>query len=187
MSLIVAISGSPSTPSRSGALANHVADDLRNRGFELASITVRDLPAGELLTGRTSDPTIAAAIALVERADALVIATPIYKASYTGVLKAFLDLLPQLAFTGKVVLPLVTGGTIAHVLALDYALRPVLVSLGAQHIVNGLFVLDKALAVSERGLALDADVEKRLAGIVDDFAGSVLRRATATGVLRTTP
>jgi FMN reductase len=108
-----------------------------------------------------------------------VIATPIYKAAYTGVLKAFLDLLPQLALTGKVVLPLATGGTIAHVLAIDYARRPVLVSLGAQHIVNGLFVLDKTLAISDRGLALDADVEQRLAAILDDFTASIQRRLVA--------
>jgi FMN reductase len=176
MSLIAVISGSPSVPSRSAALAGHVADNLRGRGFELAAIQVRELPAAELLHGRVADPAVAAAIALVERADALVIATPIYKASYTGVLKVFLDLLPQFAFAGKVVLPLVTGGTIAHVLALDYALRPVLVSLGAQHVVNGLFVLDKAIALSERGVAIDADVEARLAAIIDDFAASVARR-----------
>jgi len=187
MTLIVAISGSPSSPSRSTALARHVAGDLRARGFELASIEVRDLPAGELLTGQTTDPAIAAAIALVERADALVIATPIYKASYTGILKAFLDVLPQFAFTGKVVLPLATGGTIAHVLALDYALRPVLVSLGAQHIVNGLFVLDKTLTITDRSLALDADVEQRLAVIVDDFSASVIRRVGATDAVRLAP
>jgi FMN reductase len=182
MALVLTISGSPSTPSRSAALANHVAGDLRARGFELASINVRDLPAAALITGQITDPAIAEAIALVERADALVVATPIYKASYTGVLKAFLDLLPQLALTGKVVLPLATGGTIAHVLAIDYALRPVLASLGAQHIVNGLFVLDKLLAMSERGLAIDTDVELRLAGILDDFAGSILRRTAAPAV-----
>jgi FMN reductase len=186
MSLIVAISGSPSIPSRSAALAHHVGGSLEARGFELASIQVRELPAGELLTGRTSDPAIAAAIALVERADALVVATPIYKASYTGVLKAFLDLLPQFAFAGKVVLPLATGGTIAHVLALDYALRPVLVALGAQHIVNGLFVLDKTLAISERGAVLDADVELRLGAIIDDFVASVTRRG-AVDVARRAP
>jgi FMN reductase len=179
MSLIVVISGSPSVPSRSAALAGHVAEDLRGRGFELAAIQVRELPATELVHGKTGSPEITAAIALIERADALVIATPIYKASYTGVLKIFLDVLPQFAFAGKVVLPLVTGGTIAHVLALDYALRPVLVSLGAQHVVNGLFVLDKAIAVSERGVAIDADVEQRLSGIIDDFAASVARRGLA--------
>src|SRR5918912_82296 len=47
------------------------------------------------------------------------------KAAYTGLLKAFLDLLPQYALGGKTVLPLVTGGTPAHVLTVDYALRPV--------------------------------------------------------------
>lgn len=186
MTLIVAISGSPSTPSRSAALAQHVAADLRARGFELASISVRELPAEELLNGRTTHPDVAAAIALIDRADAILVATPIYKAAYTGVLKSFLDILPQFAFAGKVVLPLATGGTIAHVLALDYALRPVLASLGAQHIVNGLFVLDKTIAVSERGLALDADVEKRLAGVVDDFAASISRRGTGEA-LRTVP
>jgi FMN reductase len=180
MALVLTISGSPSTPSRSAALANHVAGNLVARGFELAAINVRDLPAAELLTGRTSDPVIAAAIALVERADAVVITTPIYKAAYTGVLKVFLDLLPQLVLTGKVVLPLATGGTIAHVLAIDYALRPVLVSLGAQHIVNGLFILDKMLAMSDRGLVIEPDVEQRLAGILDDFAASILRRTAAS-------
>src|SRR5262249_62273695 len=115
----------------------------------------------------------------IERADAVVVAPPIYKAAYSGALKAFLDLLPQFALAGKVVLPLATGGTLAHVLALDYGLRPVLVALGAQHIVNGLFILDKTLTVSEHGLVLDADVAPRLAAIVDDFAASIERRAIA--------
>lgn len=177
MPSIVTLTGSPSSPSRSAALASHVATQLRSRGFELESINVRDLPAGELLAGRTNDPAIAAAIRTVERAHALVITTPVYKASYTGVLKAFLDVLPQFALADKVVLPLATGGSLAHVLALDYALRPVLVALGAQHVVNGLFIHDKTLAVSERGLAFDADVEQRLAAIVEDFAASVQRRS----------
>jgi FMN reductase len=177
MTSVVTLTGSPSQSSRSAALALHVANQLGARGFELESINVRDLPADALLGGRASDPAIAAAIRQVEHADAVVVSTPIYKASYTGVLKSFLDVLPQFALSGKVVLPLATGGTIAHVLALDYALRPVLAALGAQHIVNGLFILDKLLTVSERGVTLDADIEQRLAAVVDDFVASVLRRA----------
>jgi FMN reductase len=112
---------------------------------------------------------------LVALAEALVIATPIYKASYTGVLKTFLDLLPQLALAGKTVLPLATGGTIAHVLAIDYGLRPVLASLGAAHIVNGLFVLDKLLENEGTGLVIEAEIGQRLDAVVDDFARSVER------------
>lgn len=179
MTAIVTITGSPSQPSRSAALASHVAARLITRGFDVEAINVRELPASELFAGRTEDPTIATAIRRVERADAVVVTTPIYKASYTGVLKSFLDVLPQFALSGKVVLPLATGGTIAHVLALDYALRPVLAALGAQHVVNGLFLLDKTLAVSERGLTIDGDVEQRLTAIIDDFIASVERRGTA--------
>lgn len=177
MPSIITITGSPSLPSRSAALAHHVANQLRARGFELSSINVRELPAEELLGGRADHAALAAAIQRLAAADAAVITTPIYKASYTGVLKAFLDVLPQFALAGKVVLPLATGGTLAHVLALDYALRPVLVALGAQHIVNGLFLLDKTLTLTDDGVRLEPDVEQRLAAIVDDFAGSVQRRA----------
>src|SRR5215468_2278803 len=158
MTTIVTISGSPSVPSRSAALALHVASLLRARNLEVVSLDVRDLPAAELLGARTSEPAIASAVHQVQRADGVVVVTPIYKAAYSGALKVFLDLLPQFALAGKVVLPLATGGTLAHVLALDYALRPVLVALGAQHIVNGLFVLDKTLTISEGVLALDAEI-----------------------------
>ena len=63
-----------------------------------------------------------------------------YQAAYSGLLKVFLDLLPQFAFRGKAVLPIVTGGSPAHVLAVDYALRPVLANLGAAHVGQGWFV-----------------------------------------------
>ncbi len=175
MSLIVTISGSPSATSRTSALALHVGAQLAGRGFEVRSIAVRDLDPEALLHARVDAPAIRDALALVALADAVVIATPVYKAAYTGVLKAFLDLLPQFGLAGKTVLPLATGGTIAHVLAIDYGLRPVLASLGALHIVNGLFVLDKLLESSDTGLKIEADIGKRLDGVVDEFALSVER------------
>jgi FMN reductase len=111
----------------------------------------------------------------------VIVSTPVYKASYTGVLKAFLDLLPQFGLNGKVVLPLVTGGTVSHVLAIDYALRPVLHALGAQHVVSGLFILDKLLELRPDGtLTVAPEISGRLAGVLDDFAGSLSRRAGAS-------
>ncbi|MGA5194026.1 NAD(P)H-dependent oxidoreductase [Streptomyces exfoliatus] len=76
-----------------------------------------------------------------ERAGKLV-PRQIYKAAYSGLLKTFLDLLPQHAFAGKPVLPLATGGSPAHVLAPEYALRPILTAFGAQ-VCQGRFVLDR--------------------------------------------
>jgi FMN reductase len=176
VALIATIAGSPSHPSRSALLAGHVGVLLRAAGFTVESINVRDLPAEDVLHGRPESPRLGAALGLIERARGIVICTPVYKAAYSGVLKSFLDLLPQFGLAGKVILPLATGGTLAHVLVIDYALRPVLSSLGAQHIVTGLFLLDKLCERTDAGtLVLDPDLAKRLDGVVDDFAGSVRR------------
>jgi FMN reductase len=174
MSLIVNIVGSPSPDSRTLALTDSVAVTLAAKGFDLETINVRDLPAEDLLWARLDSPAMARALALVERARGVVVATPVYKAAYTGVLKSFLDLLPQFGLRGKIVLPLATGGTIAHVLALDYALRPVLSSLGAMHVVGGLFILDKLLQRRPGGgLDIDPEIAGRLDTVVNDFVASL--------------
>ena len=71
-------------------------------------------------------------------------------------------------------LPLATGGTTAHVLAIDYALRPVLNSMGAAHIVQGWFTLDKDITVREDGtLALAPAVVEALTPVVDQFSAAL--------------
>jgi FMN reductase len=178
MSLIVTITGSPSAGSRTAKLTEQVAVSLRAQGFEVEGINVRALPPADLLHAQTESGPLAHAIGLVERARGVVISSPVYKASYSGVLKAFLDLLPQFGLGGKVVLPLMTGGTVAHVLALDYALRPVLLALGAHHVVAGLFLLDKSIVQrADGGIEVEPDVQKRLDGVLNDFTASVRRHA----------
>jgi FMN reductase len=180
MSLIVTITGSPSIGSRTAQLTDQVGATLAAQGFEVQAINARELPPEDLIGGRGDSPALRAPLALIERARGVVISTPIYKAAYTGVLKAFLDLLPQFGLAGKVVLPLATGGTPAHVLAIDYALRPVLLALGAQHVVAGLFVLDRLIERQPGGgVTLDAEIKGRLDGVVADFAASVRRREAA--------
>jgi len=181
MSLIVTITGSASASSRTGKLTAAVGATLAADGFEVRAIDVRALPAEDLLHARFEAPAIRDALAVVERAVGVVVSTPIYKASYSGILKAFLDLLPQFGLAGKVVLPLATGGTLAHVLAIDYALRPVLMSLGAPQVVEGLLVIDKTLEIDDAGVPrLPPEVRTRLDTVVGQFAGAVRARAAAT-------
>lgn len=67
-------------------------------------------------------------------------------------------------------LPLATGGSPAHVLALDYALCPVLAALGAQ-VCQGRFVLDRHIPAAPDGaMTLAHDDERQLADINDQFA-----------------
>src|SRR4051794_30056803 len=117
---ILAISGSPANPSRTGMLIPFIAPQLQKAGFEVDTLILRTLPADELLSGRMDSPHLKEPLAQLERADGVLICSPVYKAGYTGLLKAFIDACPQYGLVGKVVLPIATGGSLAHVLAIDY-------------------------------------------------------------------
>ena len=148
---LVAISGSPSARSRSAWLLQLAQTRLEARLRQATTIAVRDLPAQALLAGDTQQPAIDTALRALQRADVVLVATPIYKAAYSGLLKSFLDLLPSDALRGKSVLPLATGGSAAHMLALEYALKPVLSALGARDILDGVFATDAQLPAHEAG------------------------------------
>ncbi|GAA2433760.1 NADPH-dependent FMN reductase [Streptomyces macrosporus] len=180
MNPILALSGSPSRVSRTALLVEHAIARLSATGYDAEHLAIRDLPAEDLLAGRTDTPELRAAVDRVTAADGLIVATPVYKASYSGLLKSFLDLLPQSALSGKTVLPLVTGGSLAHVLAIDYALRPVLAALDARHVVNGCFLLDGSIERRPDGTArLAAEAELRLFDVVDAFVDSLPLSTTA--------
>lgn len=166
---ILLLGGSPAIPSSSSRLLLHIGDKLALHGHTPQRLHVRDLPAQALLHADTEDAAIKRAIEAVASAQAIVIATPVYKASYSGVLKAFLDLLPQDGLAGKVVLPIATGGTQSHMLALDYALRPVLHALAARQVLTSIFATSQQLVWHEdEGLALAPPIASRVAAGVDE-------------------
>ncbi|MEV6211966.1 NADPH-dependent FMN reductase [Kitasatospora sp. NPDC051914] len=176
MATVLSVSGSPSRTSRTTRLLRHVDARLAAHGHDVVPFEARALPAEALLSADTSHPEIARAIELFAEADGIVIGTPVYKAAYSGLLKTLLDLLPQYALRGKAVLPLATGGSTAHVLAVDYALRPVLSSMGAAHITQGWFVLDRHVSVREDGTTeIERETDVLLGPVVDTFASALVR------------
>lgn len=176
MAIVLSVSGSPSAASRTARLLRHLDARLTVQGHEVIGLDVRTLPAEPLLGADFAHPAIAGTAKLFEQADGVVIGTPIYKAAYSGLLKALLDLLPQYALAGKIVLPLATGGSIAHVLALDYALRPVLSSMGAAHVVQGWFTLDKHLTTRADGtLVIEPGTQETLDQVIDTFSAALTR------------
>jgi len=173
---VLLIAGSPSAPSRSAVLLDAVAARLAQRDVRVGRIAIRELAAHALLLGEASHPALQHAAEQVRRADAIVIATPVYKAAYSGVLKLFLDLLPQSALRGKTVLPLATGGSPHHMLALDYALRPVLQSLAARHILPGVYATDGQVTLQPEGAwQLQSELAQRLDDAVDTLAHEGLK------------
>lgn len=178
---ILLLAGSPSASSRSTRLLHHVGNKLAALGYRYAKLDVRDLPGHALVCADFSDQAIQAALAQVATATAIVVATPVYQAAYSGVLKIFLDLLPQDGLSGKVVLPLATGGSQSHMLALDYALRPVLSSLASKHVLPSIYATQTQVTWSEQdGLVLDDSIAIRVQDGVEQLSRSLLALSPVT-------
>ena len=176
--LVVTLGGSPSQRSRSGVLLDKTRQWLQQQGVEVVSYQIRDFPAEDLLYARFDSPKVIDLLQQVANADGLVIATPVYKASFSGALKTVLDLLPERALAHKVVLPIATGGSIAHMLAVDYALKPVLSALKAQELLHGIFAEDSQIAYGEGSAQaqLVPILEQRLNEALETFYAAMARR-----------
>jgi len=138
----VGLSASPGgARSKSTRLLAHALARLEASGHATSTVALSDLAADALL-GRAVDAALERAQAAVQSADVLVVATPVYRATYSGLLKVFLDLLPNGALAGAVVVPVVTGGGLAHLLAIDHGVRPLVASLGAVVVSAGVYGTD---------------------------------------------
>jgi FMN reductase len=116
--------------------------DAHRRRYRSLPLASAKFAPEDLLYARFDNPALQTLNEQLAGADGLIIATPVYKASFSGALKTLLDLLPERALEGKIVLPLATGGNHAHMLAVDYASKPVLNALKAQEILHGVFADD---------------------------------------------
>jgi FMN reductase len=92
-----------------------------------------------------SSEEVRAAQSAVAACPLAVIASPTYKASYTGLLKAFLDWFSTTGLSGVTVIPVMVGAGAHHALAVEVHLRPVLVEIGATLPTRGLYVLESEL------------------------------------------
>jgi len=174
MSTILLISGSPSLTSKSAGLLKLAALRLAEEQIETTLVSVRDFPAEDLVFGKYDSPAFETFKKQVEAARALVISTPVYKAAYTGALKSLLDILPQTAFRGKVVLPIATGGSPSHLLAIDYSIKPLFSALGATEQFQGVYVVDKEVGLGGDGLPiLSGELQERFHAAVDALAAQI--------------
>ncbi len=130
--------GNPKPKSRTYDAALHVATELSGAEPEVI-IDVVELGAGLLGWG---DPAVGAAVEAVKSVDLLVVASPTFKASYTGLLKLFLDQFAGDSLAGVVALPVMLGAGPAHALAPELLLKPVLSELGASTPTKALYLID---------------------------------------------
>lgn len=143
---IVAVSGGLQRPSKAAALAEHlmdlIADEVlcEQRLVELGQLAPQ--LAGAVWRSQLPE-TVERELAAVEQADIVVVATPVYRGSYTGLFKHFFDFIDQDALIDKPVLLAATGGSERHALMIDHQLRPLFSFFQARTLPLGVYATDK--------------------------------------------
>lgn len=133
---VAVVVGNPKPRSRTYQAAHLVAERLAGRPADL-SVDLADLGAALL---DWSDSGVSELVAAIAGTDLTVFASPTYKASYTGLLKLFIDRIGGGALAGVTAVPLMLGGHWQHALAPELLLKPVLVEVGATCPTRGLFL-----------------------------------------------
>ncbi|NBE96289.1 NAD(P)H-dependent oxidoreductase [Nonomuraea sp. KC401] len=142
---VVALVGNPRSGSRTLTVAVEAAETLARQIGHDAAIEVDLSGLGPHLLSPSPSLDVEVALELVTEADVIVVASPTYKGTYTGLLKSFLDRLPYQALAGTVALPLLVMGDARHALAVEVHLRPLLVELGAVVPTPGLALVEADL------------------------------------------
>jgi FMN reductase len=142
---LVAVSGGLQRPSKSAALAEHLLELIAD-AFPCEQRLVELGPLAPQFAGavwRSQLPeTVERELAAIERADVLVVATPVYRGSYTGLFKHFFDFIDQDALIDKPVLLAATGGSERHALVIDHQLRPLFSFFQARTLPLGVYATD---------------------------------------------
>ncbi|MGW5634251.1 FMN reductase [Streptomyces sp. NPDC003832] len=139
---LVVVSAGLSVPSSTRLLGDRLAAAVRGRtSAEVEVVELRDLAVeiAHNFTNGFAGRKLAAAQAAVTEADGLIVVTPVFSASYSGLFKSFFDVLEQDALAGKPVLLAATGGTARHSLVLEHALRPLFAYLHAVAVPTGVY------------------------------------------------
>lgn len=146
---IVAVSGGLQRPSRAATLAEHLLGLIgENMRSEQQLIELGELApqlAGALWRSQLPE-VVERQLAAVERADVLVVSTPVYRGSYTGLFKHFFDFIDQDALVDTPILLAATGGSDRHALVIDHQLRPLFSFFQARTLPLGVYATDRDFA-----------------------------------------
>lgn len=173
---ITVISAGLSSPSSTRILADQLATAadvaLRARGdaAEITTVELRELAhplADHLVTGFPTGK-LAEAIEVVRTADALIVVTPVFSASYSGLFKTFFDVIEPNLLRGKPVLLGATAGTARHSLVLEHALRPLFSYLKAITVPTAVFA-----ATEDFGGTGSSELSSRIAVAAGELADLV--------------
>ncbi|WP_405671093.1 FMN reductase [Streptomyces sp. NBC_01530] len=139
---LVVVSAGLSVPSSTRLLGDRLAAAVgRQTPADVQVVELRDLAVeiAHHFTNGFPGRNLSAALDAVTGADGLVVVTPVFSASYSGLFKSFFDVLDKDVLAGTPVLIAATGGTARHSLVLEHALRPLFAYLRAVVVPTGVY------------------------------------------------
>lgn len=176
----VAFAGSWSHPSKTRRLVEEIgcrATDLF--GGSLHAFDISDLGEGFGALRQPRHGPHSRHLDAFLAADALIVASPVYKASYSGLFKHFIDLLDPAALAGKPVLLAATGGGHRHALVIEHQLRPVFGFFEAHTLATGVYAAASDFAGDGQGDGLSPELSQRVDRAVRQFDTYLPRQQAA--------
>lgn len=190
MTTVTVISAGLRSPSSTRLLSDQLTDAVcaRMGEVEVHHIEVRDhahAMMDALLTGFATGE-LREALDQVAAADAVIVVTPTFQASYSGLLKSFVDLIDVDALRGTPVLVAATGGSERHSLVLDHALRPLFAYLGAFVLPTGIYAATADFG-GEGTAALAGRIDRSVGELATVLGGSSIRKPKVDEFANFTP
>jgi FMN reductase len=178
LSRVVIVTGSWKAPSKTRALAETFTAELaKRRPVSIARVDLAEV--GGQVAGLTSreglSPETAALFAAVETAHLLVVGSPIFKASFTGLFKHFFDLIDPKALVGTPVVLTATGGSNHHALALEHQFRPLFGFFNAPTLPTTIYAVE---ADFSQGSLVNVAVHDRISRAVTEAVRELDRVST---------
>lgn len=156
---VVFISGSPQPNSRSTRVAQSIAERLDTADLRVRRYALSDFESSDLVYARADGRVTQHYVQTVKSAAALVLSTPVYKATYSGGLKLLLDIIPPDALRGKTVLAVASARIGRHFQSVQRAFDDLYRFFDVGFVIPPVFVLDEQVQVGEQGLRCDANAE----------------------------
>ncbi|TGP55049.1 FMN reductase [bacterium M00.F.Ca.ET.230.01.1.1] len=179
---VVGFSGNFTRPSKTRGFVEHVVRDIAARNnLSASTYDIEDVGAslGSARWARDLDQQGRDVLDKVVNADVLVVGSPTYKGSYTGLFKHFFDMLDPTALRGKPVLLLATGGGERHALIVEHQLRPLFGFFEALALPTAVYATDKDFT---DGVLVSEAIRKRAAQAVEEAGYALLRRTASRQV-----
>lgn len=178
---ITVISGGLGTPSSTHMLAKNIStsviEEFSNQGLivNLSTIELRQHAtdiAHNMVTG-FAPPELAVVMEQIRKTDALIVVSPVFSGSYSGLFKSFFDVLDPELLSGTPVIIAATGGSTRHSLMLEHAMRPLFTYLKAQVMPTSLYASPEDWAMASGEESLNSRINRAAIEMVEQFNGGI--------------